>query len=75
MNNERISGLYTQIRGPFNANQSYSIPNNYLIDRIAIHLAHPIPLEHDLKNATVEEISQYVPITVAKEIKKVLDNN
>ncbi len=33
------------------------------------------PSTLDLKNATVEEISQYVPLNVAKEIKKVLDNN
>lgn len=33
------------------------------------------PSTLDLKNASVEEISQYVPLNVAKEIKKVLDNN
>ncbi len=33
------------------------------------------PSTLDLKNATVEEISQYVPLNIAKEIKKVLDNN
>jgi len=33
------------------------------------------PSTADLKSASVEEISQYVPITVAKEIKKVLEDN
>lgn len=36
-------------------------------------LLRAFPSTADLKNATVEEISQYVPINVAKEIKKVLD--
>lgn len=38
-------------------------------------LLKAFPSTADLKNASIEEISQYVPINVAKEIKKVLDNN
>lgn len=33
------------------------------------------PSISDLKNASVEEISQYVPLQVAKEIKNVIDNS
>ena len=38
-------------------------------------LLKAFPSTADLKNASVEEISQYVPTSVAKEIKKALDNN
>ena len=75
MNNERISGLYAQIRGPFDKGQSYSIPSNYLIDRIAIHLAHPIPLEHDLKNATIITFDNSVNMTIGSTGMLELDSN
>ena len=38
-------------------------------------LLKAFPSTADLKNASVEEISQYVPISVAKEIKNKLENN
>ena len=38
-------------------------------------LLRAFPSTADLKKATVEEISQYVPFNVAKEIKEKLDNN
>lgn len=38
-------------------------------------LLKAFPSTLDLKNASVEEISQYVPLNVAKEIKKVLNEN
>ena len=75
MNNERISGLYAQIRGPFDANQPYSIPSNYLIDRIAIHLAHPIPLKYDLKNATIITFDNSVNMTIGATGMLELDSN
>ena len=37
-------------------------------------LLKAFPSTQDLINASEEEISQYVPACVAKEIKKVLDN-
>lgn len=38
-------------------------------------LLRAFPSTADLMNATVEEISQYIPMSVAEEIKKVLGNN
>ena len=38
-------------------------------------LLKAFPSTADLKNASEEEISQYVPINVAKEIKRVIDSN
>lgn len=38
-------------------------------------LLKAFPSTLDLKNASIEEISQYVPMSVAKEIKNVLENS
>ncbi len=38
-------------------------------------LLKAFPSTIDLRNASIEEISQYVPLSVAKEIKKILENN